>query len=319
MRTSARFITFCASLVLLGSTSIGQAADTVEPGSGSGNIQIEMDSGALTLEAHDASLFEVLQAIGKLAEFKTVMIDDDFDPVLISVSLDNVSVQVVVERLLRDTNRIIFYKAAPDGAERSEISQVWLLGPGSAGVDQTVGNEESVVLAEDLQHDDGTVRSEAALRLANTVAVDLPNEVDNDRVLNRLIQMVEGDYNALVRARAAIALGALGDEKAVKTLEAVLLDAHSSVRSQAINALGQIGGDRATTVLGNILLYGSADPLERVMAAQALWKQDSEAARRYLRTGAYDTNEQVRSAASKAPSSPAKRLTTDRLGSEETQ
>ncbi len=47
------------------------------------------------------------------------------------------------------------------------------------------------------------------------------------------------------------------------------------------------------------------------MQLQALWKNDSETARLYLRTGANDADEQVRSASSKAPSHPKLRVTTD--------
>jgi HEAT repeat protein len=155
--------------------------------------------------------------------------------------------------------------------------------------------------------------------LSNQAVLGLSDKDATGHVLARLTRVLQEDQDALVRSRAAIALGALRDEGAVLALESALLDEHSSVRSQAINALGQIGGERATMALGNILLNGSADKTERVMAAQALWKHDSEAARGYLRTGANDTDDQVRLASSKAPKPPKVRVTTDQLGPAETQ
>ena len=143
-------------------------------------------------------------------------------------------------------------------------------------------------------------------------------EADN-RVLARLTQILEGDHDALVRARAATALGALGNQEAFQALESALIDPHPTVRAQAINALGQIGGDQATIVLGDLLLYGSTKPLERVMAAQSLWKIDTEVARNYLRTGSFDANEQVRIASSKEPSHRAIRSVSEFQGAEESQ
>jgi hypothetical protein len=311
MNAPLQILVLCAAAVLVIATVTGAAESTgVNPGST--DIRIEMKAGSLTLETRDASLYDVMRRIGKLAKFKFILHEDFNKPPLVSVSFDNIPVQEAVERLLGKTNRIIFYAPAGIGAQHHVISQVWLLGSSAAADDDEAGDGESVVFAEDLHHDEGKIRSEAVLRLSN-------QKDAKEHVLVRLTRVLQEDQEALVRARAAIALGALRDEGAVLALESALLDEHSSVRSQAINALGQIGGERATMALGNILLNGSADKTERVMAAQALWKHDSEAARRYLRTGANDTDEQVRLASSKAPSPPKVRVTTDQLGPAKTQ
>jgi HEAT repeat protein len=101
-----------------------------------------------------------------------------------------------------------------------------------------------------------------------------------------------------VRARAAIAIGALGDQRGIDALESALLDEHSSVRIQAINALGQLGGERASIALGNVLIESGRATMERVLAAQALWRHESVIARSYLDIGATDPNKQVRKASS---------------------
>ncbi len=319
MNAPLRYLALCAVLVFVDATVTTGADDSTGMTPSSADIQIEIKDGSLTLEAHEAPLYEVMRVIGELAGFKTILVEDFIEPPLVNVSFDNTTIQEAVERLVGDTNRIIFYAPAGNEAEHRVISQVWLLGSSDAADDDMASEGETIVLAEDLQHEEGKIRSEAVLRLSSKAVLGLSKKDDKAHVLARLTRMLQEDQAALVRARAAIALGALRDERAVFALESALLDKNSSVRSQAINALGLIGGERATTVLGNILLYGSADKTERVMAAQALWKHDSEAARRYLLTGTYDTDEQVRLASSKAPASPKERTTTDLLGAAEAQ
>lgn len=310
MNNPLQLLVLCAAALLVIATVTGAAVSTgVNPGSA--EIRIEMKAGLLTLETRDVQLAEVIRRIGELAGFKTFLVTDFFKPKLVSVSFDNIPVKEAVEGLLGNTNRIIIYSPAGIGAQDHVITQLWLLGSGSsAGNDEAVDGG-SIGLAADLHHEEGKMRSEAVLRLSN--------EDTAEDVLERLIQVLQEDQEPLARARAAIALGALRDERTVLALESALLDEHSSVRSQSINALGQIGGERATMTLGNILLDDSADKKERVMAAQALWKHDSETAWRYLRIGANDADDQVRSASSKAPSHPKARVTRDQLGPAMTQ
>jgi len=265
----------------------GVAADT--PGSDDTNIRIDLEDGLLSAEIRDAPLPKVLEEIGKLAGFKVVQVADfdDFPPV--SIEFENLAVQVAVERLLANTNRILFYSQG-EGAEPQRIlSQLWLLGPGEDGAVVSQGIE----LIDELQHEDAVERSAAALRLVQ--------QPDARPVLENLGLLLQTDPDPLVRSRVAIALGALGDDRAVSNLETALLDDNFTVRAQSITALGQIGGERATTILGSILTNDQIGPVERVIAAQALWKQDSEIAMSYLDAGRTDANAQVRDAASNPP------------------
>ena len=198
-----------------------------------------------------------------------------------------------VERLVSDKNRVIFYAPTGEETEQRIISQVWLLGSSAASGDDELSDNESIASAQ--------------------------KKVVKGHKLSRLTKMLQESQEVQVRTRAAIALGALQDERAVLALESALLDQHSSVRSQAINALGQIGSEQAIMVLGSILLNSSTDITERVMAAQALSKQDSAVAQGYLRSGAFDKIEQVRLASSN-PSSPLKvRAINDQPGNAEAQ
>jgi len=292
MNALPRYIAICITLVLVFTTASG-AAENTGTSLESADFQIEMKDGLLTLETHDAPLQEVVRGIGELAGFETILVEDFVEPPLVSVSFESIPVREAVERLVSDKNRIVIYSPTGDEDKRLVISQVWLLGSSSASGEGEVKDEKTIATAQEK-----AVKGHKLVRLTN---------------------MLQEDQEAFVRARAAIALGALRDERAVLALESTLLDTHSSVRSQAINALGRIGGEQATMVLGNILLHGSADKSERVMAAHALWKINSEAARGYLRAGAYDTDEQVRMASSKTSSPPNIRATNSQLGDAETQ
>ena len=235
--------------------------------------------------------------------------------------LKNQSVREVVERLLNNTNRVIFYSPAKNGAQQSVISQVWLLDSSSLPGGVISDDEKPIAFSSDLQHDDGKLRSEAALRLSRQATIGLLKEGDKGQVIDQLSQMLLEDQDPLVRSRAAIALGVLRDERAVLNLKSALQDQHSSVRSQTTVALGQIGGDQAIEALGTILLNKNAKITERIIAAQSLWKQDSKMAQNYLKAATEDADEQVRLASSRPPKSSASNRSTKgiRLGPEETQ
>lgn len=268
--------------------AVGVASD-IQTG-GDTEIRIEMNDGLLSAEIRDAPLPEVLQKIGKLAGFKVVQVADFNDFPRVNGKFEKLAIQVAVERLLAKTNRILFYSQR-EGAEAPRVlSQLWLLGPGEAGAEIT----QNIALIDELQHTEPVERSAAVLRLAQ--------QPDGKPVLENLSLMLQSDPDPLVRSRVAIALGALGDDRAVSSLESALLDENFTVRAQSLTALGQIGGERATTILGNILTNDRIGPVERVIAAQALWKQDSEIALGFLEASRNDANEQVRVAASNPPS-----------------
>ena len=277
------------AILLLNLASPSGMAATGDTPAEAASIRIELDDGLLSAEFHDAPLPQVLAEIGKVAGFKLVQVADFNDFPRISGSFEKQPVQEAVERLVANTNRIFFYSQGEGAESQRELSQLWLLGPGEAG-DETTQHTEDV---GGLQHEEPIIRSQAVLRLVQ--------QPDEEAVVEKLSVLLQTDPDPLVRSRVAIAFGALKDERAVPELESALQDTNFSVRAQSITALGQIGGERATTTLGNVLLDRSIDPVERVIAAQALWKQDSEIAQGYLQAGSNVANEHVRDASSKAP------------------
>jgi HEAT repeat protein len=289
MNTPPRFLVLCAVLVFA-YAAVSSAAEPTGITQELIDIRIEMKDGSLSMETRDAPLHEVMRRIGELAGFKTILVGDFIDPPLVNVSFNQIPVREAVERLVSDKNRIILYGQAGDDTQQSTISQVWLLQSG----DDVASDAENIALGRE-------------------------DDVKGHK-LARLTRMLQQDQNTPVRARAAIALGTFQDERAVLALETALLDKEPLVRSQAIKALGRIRSEQATIALGNILLRGSADKSERIMASRALWNQDSEIAQDYLRAAANDTDAQIRTASTSNPSStPKVRNANDQSGESETQ
>jgi hypothetical protein len=293
MNIPPRFLVLCAVLVFA-YVAVSSAAEHTSMTQGPTDIRIEMKDGLLTLETRDAPLHEVMREIGELAGFKTILVGEFIKPSLVSVSFENIPVLEAIERLVSDKNRIILYGLSGDDAQQRIISQVWLLQSGDASGDGVVSDVENIALGRE--------------------------EDVKGHKLARLTRMLQQDQDMSVRARAAIALGTFQDERAVLALESALLDKEPLVRSQAIKALGRIGTEQATIALGNILLRGSADKSERIMASRALWNHGSEIAQDYLRAGANDTDAQIRSASTSRPLSSHKvRNTNDQFGESGTQ
>ncbi len=293
-----------ATLLLIGSSlslilpgALAASSCTEED---SQSLNVSLQSNRLSIEARNVPLIDLLREIGRLAGFDTRHLPGRPACRLVSVSVDGQPVTSTVLQLLRGTNRIVFYSAPASHGQQAPISSLWLLAAGSA-VNEADGavNENTSLFSEDLEQADAKSRSEAVLRLAQAMAT--ANEHDQVLLLARLAQILQQDPDALVRARAATALGSLADYRSIIDLEMALGDEHQSVRVQAMTALAQIGSARVGVILGAILLNPSIDASERVVAAQLLWRLDSETARGFLRMAAVDEIEQVSQAASRAP------------------
>jgi len=257
------------------------------------DIELDVKAGRLTFEARGAPLSEVVQRIGKRAGFETILVGDLDAPV--DASFTNTPVLRVLNELLRENDRVVVYAPRNEDARDRIIVKLWVFESRRVAADADVMMTRKAALGDKFDDDpqaaDEKRRSEAVLMLAN----DGPE----DQVLEALIEALQGDENALVRTRAATALGRLGDERSVPALESALSDEHGSVRIQAIHALGQIDSEHATTALGNVLLHGT-DTNERIVAAWGLIRRDSPIAREYLDAIADDPDEQVRAASKRS-------------------
>lgn len=276
-------------------------------------VDIKVDGDTLTIDIENARLDAVVKALGSHFNFKTLIIGDYSASKTISASLKNLPTATAVEKILAKANTVVVYNNSDSGEQHRKISQLWLLeaGDGFDIADHDEGKVDenlSFDLEPDLSSVDTRTRSLAVLRLTRQLDSATSDNNSFETALAGLVDALLYDKDALVRTRAAVALGNAQDERAVAALESSLSDQHFSVRRQAIHALGNIGGDAVIDILGEILAAeGIIHDTERAIAAQALWKQNRFSARYYLKQRAKDRSEQVRRLSSNAPETVKRR------------
>ena len=278
------------AVAFLLATGVIAAADLADPVVPEGTIELDVRADRVILQTRNAPLSAVLRAIGERAGFETILIGDLSIPV--TVSLVDMPVEEALERLLHDVNRVIFYARSADGREERAIARLWVSGTRGASNGVSADALEPAT-PNDLRN------AEAVSKRANDL-LRLARAGGSDKVIETLDRALQDEEDAFVRSRAATALGALADERAVPALERALGDEDSGVRSQASHALGSIGGERATMTLGEVLLDG-ADRRERIFAAWALGSIDTALAQSFRVTAVDDPDALVRAAASTSP------------------
>ena len=266
------------------------AAAQADAGMSSGVFDLKVDSGLLTLDARDAPLAEIMRAIGNQAGFEIIMTDDVDTSVTMTIT--DLSVAEALDRLLEGFDWVVVHDRQQDGTTDRAIDKVLVFESTSEVIgtmaaigepNGSAGTAESAMTG-DAQQLDSRTRGRDLLRLVNSGATP--------EVLATLGEALQADDDAWVRGRAAAALGALRDERAVSDLAWALGDESASVRMEATQALGRIGGDRAVWALGAALVNGTTG-MERIQAAWALGKQDSDLARQLLDAAAGDPSDLV--------------------------
>ena len=277
---------------IVGSACISAAAAAflaLVPVQADERLRIHLEAGLLTLETERVSVAEIVGAIGKRVGFEIIIVGDLGTPV--TVSFEKVPVREALEKLLRDTDRILVYGKRDQNTGYRAIDKLWVFEKSRVALNsRRRGGDQAAfetVFRDETRHPDARTRSLAIFRLSNDGATE--------PTLAALTEALLGDENALVRSRAAIALGKLNDERIVPALESALSDDHVTVRAQAIHALGEIDSMYAAMVLGDVLLHGT-DDRERVIAAWALAKHNSQLSNQYLDAVVNDPDQQVRAA-----------------------
>jgi hypothetical protein len=224
------------------------AAAGVPPVSGGGDIQVEFRDGFLTLEAREASLDDVLRAIGEEAGFK-VVIKGDLSA-LVSQSFSGLPLNRGLRQLAGRLSFVMSYGAS------GRLQHLTLLRDATAGEGAAPAPEVLIVyepsqaemeawILKRLAHEDRQLRVIGVRRLKRLepdVAVEIAAEVLKD------------DPDPIVRGQAAATLGKVGGDSAASLLDEVLADEDASVRNHAVRALAALDGDLAAQSLGQVLL-----------------------------------------------------------------
>ncbi len=113
-----------------------------------------------------------------------------------------------------------------------------------------------------------------ALQSPNTsvvlFAIEMLAEIGFVSAVEPLMEMVRTYPNVVIRSRAAIALGRLGDQRAEPLLHELLSNPYPAIRASATRALERVGSPASVPLLRERLKGGSIP--DRVSAARALAK-----------------------------------------------
>jgi HEAT repeat protein len=121
---------------------------------------------------------------------------------------------------------------------------------------------------------------------------------ENDRNVAGLIQMLDSDVRGMtqlsfIRGKAAMALGRLGDPRAIPHLVEMRHDPEGGVRMYVLDALGRLGTKQAESALVEGLT--DAVPIVQMSAAEALGRMGAvDAIPRLRNTVDSDPNPEVR-------------------------
>jgi hypothetical protein len=267
-RQLAAIVLVVTSLLLVGIVG-AEAPAAAQPGHA---IHIVRQGGALLVDVRDARPTDVLQALG--AQCRVSVTVQGKLPGRITRAFTVASVEDAVREVVRGYSVALVFGRAGEGAG-VRLRDVRIISVWSAPLQRERTAPTPVVHA---------TRLDAVRALAGTG--DISAVADLSRVL------VE-DAAAIVRARAAIALGELGMLRAVRPILAALGDPSPLVRMQAIRALGRTDPEAAVTELGAVLI-SDPDPGVRRVAARTLGRLGGRAAQMALEAATGDADEPVR-------------------------
>ncbi len=249
-------------------------------------IEVELDDGMLSLRASNAPIGEVIEAIGAIAGFETVVLGEIERR--IDRTITGVPWETAVRQLLKGYSNSMRFA---DGAV-SRPTQVTLYG--SFPVDADGESAEPVPgheIVESRSLDAG--QSDELDELGERAAAG-----DGEAVL-QLAELLHNDSDPAVRGRVAALLGEIGDSAAVAVLQGAATDDDQQVRIRSIRGLAAISNDQSAQILAD-LLFNHPDLRTRLLAAWALGRQDTALARSYLAAALGEAESPLRQAIERA-------------------
>ncbi len=260
------------TLALLSSIANGAAVGT-EPVPASAPSSpapfVDVAGGQLTVDVRDADLADVLKQISARAGFE---LRTKGQLGHVTATFTAVSLEDGLRRLVQAHELMLVYAAGESNRARGNLLEVQVFAASSVTIRPGFNPGSSATLAEINQ---------------------LSRARDDARTLPRLAELLGSAPDAVVRARAAWALGNLGGAAAAVTLEHALSDPAPDVRVQAAYALGRVQGAPVIPALASLLLKDS-DVRVRRAAAHTLGVLSDSAATSALRAAAEDSDPLVR-------------------------
>jgi hypothetical protein len=273
-----------ATGMMLGALLAGPGADGAETdGSKSGAvISLTLRDGFVSLDAQDAALGDILEAIAQLADLDLTITGELNEKITWSTSYVPADGEIrgwVLQKLLRRHSWVLTYTSGEKGAPWS-VAEIYILdSDGTAASEQPVQVTIHRVLETDPE--------ERILALRQLI-----REPDASAV-GELASLATGDEEATIRAMATVGLGQLKVPEAKAALIRATDDEVDNVRRWAVWGLGQMWGGDAIEQLTRALLDDPA-PVVRRQAAMELTMIGSDEARGILKLATNDPDKGVR-------------------------
>jgi HEAT repeat protein len=264
-------------------------------------LRVEIDGGAVTVHARDATLRDIVEEIARSTGLVLVL-QDPLDE-RIDVDLHSLPLSEALHRILREWSFALQHAAQPSRSNESRNARagtLWIFRKGSERSRASL----SIPLADGMKESGGAHEVETIERLSVEQADDDANtridavsalaDVGGSEAAAMLAVTALHDANASVRAEALYALGGRDDADGL-TFWPALNDADADVRRAAISALEDIRGEASVELLA--IALNDEDALVRAAAVDALGEVGGETAIRLLRQTSNDEQSAVREAA----------------------
>ena len=305
----AAAVTCALALVLVATAAEAQSPSIV--------LDVSVGSGALTVDARNAPLAEVLQTIGQAAGIDVTLRGDFSAP--ITASFTGVSLEEGFRRLARGHSIALTYAAVADASTRQILTGVRVMSdpptPERPGAGMSTSAATSAPVGQDNAHRgeprSSSVRAEVE-RPSREVTIHFPpggwlggiqalaDEArrGTEAAVALLAEVSASEPDGIVRQQAVAALERLRGPKVESALTAALDDADASVRLRAVRGLRVAGTETAVQSLAAVLL-GDADPQVRLAALSALTSLPGPTMLQGLARAAGDPDVRVREAAAR--------------------
>jgi hypothetical protein len=273
-----RLVSAIAMAVLLNATFPGGsvAADKTAAPAKPAPPVVKVGKGLVSVEARDAVLADLLQAIGKQAGVEVTIHSGGGDRV--TQSFSGVGLDDAIKLLAKGKDVVLVYSKATNraGTNLAEVRLFAASAPGGRVVTQQ-GRGAQPQAAKSTAGQSGEGQ-------ANGVAAEIARLSDTD---------------VNVRREAAVALGTRPDKQAVGALRTATEDEDAVVRTVALITLGQLLDDGSVGIMSQALLH-DPDVNVRRAALSALSRLRTEKARQAVAAAQSDADAGVSQAAADA-------------------
>ncbi len=240
--------------VMLGALLAGPGADGAETGGSESGavISLTLRDGLVSLDARNAALGDILEAIAQLADLDLTITGELNETVTWSTSYVPADGQIrgwVLQKLLRRHSWVLTYTSGEESAPRP-VAEIYILDS-----DGTAASGQPVQVT--VRRDPRTDREEQILALKQLI------QEPDESAVGDLASLATGDEAAEIRSMATLALGRLHLPEARAALVKAADDEDGMVRRVAVRGLGRMWGNGAIEQLSRAVLDDPAPVVRR--------------------------------------------------------